>query len=95
MPRVRSDELLLEAFSKEVDSMRDSGVNLHLDLMVLMVVVGNIQLALRHPENHQSSAKVAREFVFSVRTVLLDRRLYACVETLDRGWKEAEEEWSI
>ena len=37
-----------------------------IDLLSAMCLVGNLQLALRHPNNHGHSAQVAREFIDGV-----------------------------
>jgi hypothetical protein len=54
---------LINRCAIEAEDLDDFTVPLHLDLNSALALVGNLQLALRHPDNTGSAAAVARQII--------------------------------
>jgi hypothetical protein len=76
---------LLGAVAREQVEGRGFILPLHLDLASLLSLVGNLQLALRHPANKGPSALIARELVDSIQKRLIDAGYFAHAEVVEIG----------
>lgn len=46
--------------------MKIETIAIEIDSLLLMAIIGNLQLALQHPQNNGESSKLARQFIKQV-----------------------------
>lgn len=70
------------------NSTRSEGIILPvaLDLTSALAIVGNLQVALRHPANNGPAAKIARQVVDSIIEMMLDAGFPALAELAMLGY---------
>ena len=62
-------------------------ITLYMDDLILLSVIGNLQLSLRHPENKGPSSHLTREFISQV-TPILARINPEYLSLIEAGWKD-------
>lgn len=60
-------------------------INMEIDCLTALVIVGQIQLACTHPENPESSIKVAVRFAKTLEAVI-GKRFPMYTEIMALGW---------
>jgi len=60
-------------------------IPVHLDIPSALSLIGNLQLALRHPANGGPSASIAREFIDGLLERMIAARLYRTAELARLG----------
>ncbi|HZT29696.1 MAG TPA: hypothetical protein VFA33_07435 [Bryobacteraceae bacterium] len=79
-------ERLLARVAAEQDAAPDDLIfPVHLDLAAVLALVGNLQLALRHPRNCGPTADTARAFIAGMIAKLQEHGFAAHAELLDLG----------
>lgn len=81
------DEELKKRWDKEItELMKGPGFVLQLNGIEGWILLGNLQLALRHPKNVGESSKIARELAKRIEGMVA--RSGALAEVARRGWDE-------
>jgi len=87
MSNVEETKLHKEQLLQRIDQEARIGfiLSVHMDLHVLMCVVGALQLALRHPANTGPSSKVVRELIAGIIERVEQEGYLATAEMLRLG----------
>jgi hypothetical protein len=98
-PRMTLDETtrnLLGRMQVEALTRPSFQLRLDLDLTATMVIVGNLQLALRHPANvgHSHSARLVRKLIADLIAGMRERGYVASAEACELGDDPAYDETS-
>ena len=88
-------------YEAELAALEGEPVALTLDVSTLLIIVGAIQLALRHPELPRLSSTILLEFIEKVAEGLDQGQNGAISEVINRGFNpvyddsmsEGEEDW--
>ena len=78
-------ECLVRDVKAESKYLGDWKIQFELDITSAMALVGNLQLALRHPLNDGPSSIVARQLIDDLRQGLLGRNLKAHAKMIELG----------
>jgi hypothetical protein len=76
----------LEKFMEELTELDRHDVEFvfRLKPLEVMIVVGNVQLGLRHPKNKGEAAKIANAFIEQAREAF--NAWPTCQQVIDDGW---------
>ena len=82
-----SDDELRRALELELEALKDKGADivLHLTPVQAFMLIGQIQLALRHPSNRGISAAIAEDLAHMLERILSEHGP-ALAELIARGW---------
>lgn len=83
---VARNDLFARAMQEVDQRMVEAPLALHINPYVAICVLGNLQLALRHPMNRGASAHVARTFADKLQAYLAQTP--ALAEVTEQGWHE-------
>lgn len=78
------DELLFHDMAVELSRLGSELIPLEFDPVVLFALVGQLQIALRHPLNNNEAAEISRRFIEQLRQDYFQTP--AICETLRRGF---------
>ena len=78
-------ERLIREGAEEVVTFREFVLPIYLELQPLLCMVGNLQLALRHPANTGPSARIVRKIVDQIIERVPEEGLIATAELLRLG----------
>ncbi len=79
------EECLVRRVAAEAEAHDEYILPLHLDLLALLTLVGNLQLSLRHPANTGPSALAARQIIEQIIERLREDGLTAHAELATLG----------
>lgn len=87
MPIDKQKAALIEQAAREADTVeaKTFSLEVHLDLVSCQCLVGNLQLALRHPSNTGPSSTVARQVIEGIIERVRSRGLLANAAILELG----------
>lgn len=90
----KSKRTLLKSYNEEENQaeQRKFILPLHLDLTALACMVGNLQLALRHPANNGPSSKVVRKIIEEITQRVQDEGFPTHAEVMRLGADPAYDE---
>jgi len=95
MPKIllmgaQADDREFDEFNAELKKLRDDPqeVLLHLDKIAAWVVLCQLQLALRHPENKGATAEIARNVAMSIQEALCPEPESVLAMMAQSGWEE-------
>lgn len=80
-----AEETLIDRIQGELTGAEGWNIQFQLDLLSASCIVGNLQLAISHPENTGPAAEVARKLIADIRRGLGERGFLAHVAMIDLG----------
>ncbi len=80
-----NDQQLLDLLATDISAMVGENLVLSIDAQTLLSLVGNLQLALRHPDNHGHPATAARGLIEAARAHFAGHGAKAILEAIRRG----------
>jgi hypothetical protein len=81
-----SDEnaLIQRQYMKDIAAIGNRRLNLSVDIAQMLAIIGNLQLALRHPGNTGQSARVTRAFIKDCKLALSEYQ--GICKLIDKGF---------